>query len=330
MENCMQVKKIVNISINTDCNGNCPYCFQQNYHGQNKYMELEEFNKILDWCNGAKTVRLLGGEPTLHPKLLDFIKELEHRNIQPVLLTNAATSNSNLWNSLSMHNLQYLVNCNHASDLDVIFLENLKLISTKQLYCEGIVTLGITLIGNKDYDEKSVKYLAYLINYFSNIPFEIRIGLATPYADYFSINDYSRIINKIIDIIEVSVCTMKFDCQINCCNLDYKTMGRILYSNKISDPNMSRCENPICAIRMDGSVLYCDSLDDVYVDHYYDFSDINECEMVLKKQMDKLLKDISIDHLCNNGALCSNPICPGPCPAILNKLYKQSLEVKNE
>lgn len=326
MENCTYIKS-TSISINTDCNGNCPYCFQQNYHGQHKYMSINEFKNILDWCGPLDKVKLLGGEPTLHPYFIDFVKELINRRIQPEILTNASTYNPKLWADLSEMNLQYLINCNHEKNLDQVFIDNLKILVSNKI--DSTITIGITLLGDTDYDQYSIDFLQYIIAVFSNVPFVIRIGLATPYAGEYTIIDYSNSINQLLDIVDTSFCTLKLDCHVNCCNFDYKTFGRMLYDEKVFDPTLVPCLNPLCAIRLDGSVLYCDSLDDIRINHYSECKDLNECENILKRKRDELMADLSIDFLCNNGSLCSNPICSGPCPAILNKLHKQSLEVQN-
>lgn len=62
------------MSINTDCNGNCPYCFQQNYHGRHKYMTLEEFKRILDWAGDLDQVKLLGGRANITSRVFRFCK----------------------------------------------------------------------------------------------------------------------------------------------------------------------------------------------------------------------------------------------------------------
>lgn len=324
MENCKCFNSI-SVSINTDCNGNCPYCFQQNYHGQHKYMTLEEFKRILDWAGDLDQVKLLGGEPTLHPEFLDFVNELTTRNVHASILTNASTHNPELWEKLIETDASYLVNCNHNHKLDDIFMDNLKILFKNN--GKKNITLGITLLGDDSYDNDSIEYLNYLIHYFSNASIYIRVGIATPYAGEYKIINYSKYINRLMDIIEGTLCTLGIDCQINCCNIDFKTFGRMLYNDKVQPPKLEPCPSAICAVRLDGSVLYCDSLEDIKIDHYSECKSLDECKTILKEKKDAMIANLSIDSLCNNGTLCSNPICSGPCPAILNKLKKQSLEV---
>lgn len=318
------MNSFANISILTDCNNNCPYCFQQDYHGKHKYMDIDQFKEILNWCGDVSEIGLLGGEPTLHPNLLKFVDEVQDRNIRVSLLTNALLDNDALWEELLKRRIYYLVNCNHNEKYNNIFKKNLdKLLSSPMT---SYITLGITLIGDAVYDNASIDYIEYLINAFSHISLSIRIGIATPYNAKYKILDYSNQITRLINIIERSLSYMAIDCAINCCNIDSSVFGRILYSSKIMNPEISHCMGSINSIRLDGSVLYCDSLDDIKVDSYKNYKNLNECIAELNRQKDEMLKNIPVYHMCNKGVVCNNKICTGPCPAILNRLYKQSLE----
>lgn len=61
----------MNLIINTYCNFNCPYCFADNEIAtcNDKNMTPENFEEILCFmkANNERNVRILGGEPTLHP-----------------------------------------------------------------------------------------------------------------------------------------------------------------------------------------------------------------------------------------------------------------------
>ena len=71
---------MANLSITTRCNQACDYCFARGALSrlvpEQTDMSLETFDKALDFLerSGIDQVRLLGGEPTLHPafdELLD-------------------------------------------------------------------------------------------------------------------------------------------------------------------------------------------------------------------------------------------------------------------
>ena len=63
------------IEITNHCNLECPICLVDNRH--NHHMSLQDFERILDGLvekEGAiETINLSGGEPTLHPRLLELL-----------------------------------------------------------------------------------------------------------------------------------------------------------------------------------------------------------------------------------------------------------------
>jgi uncharacterized radical SAM superfamily Fe-S cluster-containing enzyme len=65
------------IPITSACNLNCPVCYTINKNEDAYYMSLEEFGEILDVLRtddpDLKIINFTGGEPTLHPQLLDII-----------------------------------------------------------------------------------------------------------------------------------------------------------------------------------------------------------------------------------------------------------------
>lgn len=74
----------MNLMLNTYCNFHCPYCFAQSEMKNNKIQNIskENFKKFLDFCKNSdeKDVRIIGGEPTLHPNFFDFIDMVVNYN----------------------------------------------------------------------------------------------------------------------------------------------------------------------------------------------------------------------------------------------------------
>ncbi len=76
------------IEVNSACNMNCPLCFSDASPGFN--LTLEEVEEILD--NLVRTegqpevVQFSGGEPTIHPQIIDFVKAAKSRGIPFVMV----------------------------------------------------------------------------------------------------------------------------------------------------------------------------------------------------------------------------------------------------
>lgn len=73
------------------CNENCKYCpcseQEKAYHAITEYSLL--IRKIDDLIShGITDVTLSGGEPTLHPRLIDIIRYLQERHVEVTLLSN--------------------------------------------------------------------------------------------------------------------------------------------------------------------------------------------------------------------------------------------------
>ncbi len=86
----------ISIMITDRCNLRCRMChyaysesaeFSLNHAG---FMSMELFEHILDTCPGKPIISLTGGEPLLHPQVVDFIRELKRRGFLCSLTTNGS------------------------------------------------------------------------------------------------------------------------------------------------------------------------------------------------------------------------------------------------
>lgn len=72
---------MTNLTISAVCNQNCPYCFAADYLWQGEqpaqpFLDLNDFETSLAFLDrsGVDQIRLLGGEPTLHPQFARIIE----------------------------------------------------------------------------------------------------------------------------------------------------------------------------------------------------------------------------------------------------------------
>jgi organic radical activating enzyme len=85
----------LNIILTTDCSLDCPYCFTRSLRTQlpRHEMTFSELQTILDAVSPARdTIRLMGGEPTLHPQYSKIIKLIKERGYQVIVFTNGLQS----------------------------------------------------------------------------------------------------------------------------------------------------------------------------------------------------------------------------------------------
>lgn len=76
------------IEVNSACNMNCPLCFSEARPGFN--LTIEEVEAILDDFvrteGSPEIVQFSGGEPTIHPLIIDFVKAAKSRGIGSVMI----------------------------------------------------------------------------------------------------------------------------------------------------------------------------------------------------------------------------------------------------
>lgn len=79
---------IAGIIITNDCNLHCPHCFSIN---NNKYMSLQTFKKTIDdlYENDIISIYITGGEPFIHPNIVEMIKYVKRYNFYVTIHTNA-------------------------------------------------------------------------------------------------------------------------------------------------------------------------------------------------------------------------------------------------
>ncbi len=73
------------ISITNACNLRCPICFTYNRADRIYHMPVEEMRQTVDWIvestGGVDLLNITGGEPTLHPQLLDILRTCRREEI---------------------------------------------------------------------------------------------------------------------------------------------------------------------------------------------------------------------------------------------------------
>ncbi len=76
------------IEITGRCNLNCPTCFTDAGHGSD--LSLPQVEAILDRLiimeHEPEIVQISGGEPTIHPQILDILEAAKSRNIRHIML----------------------------------------------------------------------------------------------------------------------------------------------------------------------------------------------------------------------------------------------------
>ena len=103
--------------ITSQCNRNCTFCFEGSYRGSSpQYMSLDDVENLCEFFSiserdSSDPVTILGGEPTLHPELLDIIDIIrDHSPRVSILLLTNLTCPTKLTNEILGRHVNLLVN----------------------------------------------------------------------------------------------------------------------------------------------------------------------------------------------------------------------------
>jgi len=80
----------VDVFITSRCNLNCIHCFSKREKETTHELSIEELKSIFNQFEklGVFEVRINGGEPFLHPEIVEILKDLGRRRFRKVILTN--------------------------------------------------------------------------------------------------------------------------------------------------------------------------------------------------------------------------------------------------
>ncbi len=90
-----------NILLTQTCNRSCPYCFARKHMHDappEDILQWEDLIYIVDFfqAGGDTNISLLGGEPLLHPEIVDYILYIINRGLHVTVFTNGIISEKTL------------------------------------------------------------------------------------------------------------------------------------------------------------------------------------------------------------------------------------------
>ncbi len=200
----------MNLILTTDCQRRCKYCFAKDNIDNPMQFTMENFKKAIAWIEIEKEVinriALLGGEPTIHPLFMDFLKYLLPKKLGVLVFTNAMIENNNFYKNIldiavengirSFPELGFCVNINEPKyrsnkedELQDIFFKKLGRVSS----------LSFNI-----FEESFDPYFLITTIKKYNLVGNIRIGLAMPLGnrnDYLKVESYNKVAIKIMKFI---------------------------------------------------------------------------------------------------------------------------------
>lgn len=255
-----------NLSITAECNRNCSYCFAGDTKDREKnpvrYMQMDTFHKYLDFLerSGLSQLRLLGGEPTLHPNFIEMVTEGIERGFDILIFSNGLISEKKIryLSSLEPDKMTILLNTINPVENDRPGVQQQQK-TMKRL--GNRVKLGVNI-----YERRQP--LDYLIEDISNYGLrkEVRLGIAHPLSSrknkWLHPKDYREAGEGIFEFFSKAAeagIRVGFDCGFVPCMFpdnSFEKLQSIL-------PSIGKSCNPIPDLLPDGCFIACYPLNDL-------------------------------------------------------------------
>jgi radical SAM protein with 4Fe4S-binding SPASM domain len=309
-----------NLLITANCNRQCTFCFANSRLSstiKNKNtatnISMENIRLWMDFMelSSEKTLRLLGGEPTLHPNFIKIIEEGLSRDFHIHLFSNCMISRKKVdfLSNIPKRQLSILANISpQAKDSE----KNINLRSYALKRLGEKICLGITITSpDLEYDFLIENILSY------NLIKKIRIGIAQPIVghinEYFNPYHYPKLGKLIVEIAEKFFnfgILIGFDCGMTLCMFSEEQIGKLM---KTSSGYTSVC-SPIIDIGPNLDVWSCFPLSEVFNTRLDKFNNRNE----IVKKYEKILapyRTLGCMPDCLKCVYLKRQICNGGCLA---------------
>lgn len=140
------------ISITNACNLRCPICFTYNRSDKTYYMPVEEMTRTVDWIiESSKQVDLInitGGEPSLHPQILEILRACQRPEIGRVTMNSngiVLAENYELCQHLAELGIYVILSFNTFDPEISIRLHGRDLVSIKSKAVENLTRAGVKM-----------------------------------------------------------------------------------------------------------------------------------------------------------------------------------------
>lgn len=153
----MEQSPSMNIMITNVCPNKCKYCFApvaNKYTEKPIFMSLTDFLSVLNFFkkSNLNNVRLLGGEPLIHPDFKQFIEEvLKEESFEFISVFTSGIFSPELIECLENDRIIVIVNCNHPKDYSPLHYKTL-IANLESMVDRGIrVVIGYNIY-EQDFD----------------------------------------------------------------------------------------------------------------------------------------------------------------------------------
>ena len=237
----------MNILFTNFCNKNCPYCFAKGKlilekRLKRSYISLKNLKIIVNFLKRSKekSVGIMGGEPTLHPKFKEAITMLLSQGMRVTIFSNGIINADivGFLQNLDKNKCSVILNINAPESYTK---KEWSMIKKTMKSLNRSIKLGFNIY-RLDFN---MDFLIRLIQDY-NLDRSIRVAIANPLLGqnnvYIPLKEHRKIAPKIIkfaqkcDSLDI---TLNFDCGFTLCSFTERECGKLFYYNS---PLKTFCE----------------------------------------------------------------------------------------
>ncbi len=304
---------MINIFVTYRCNLSCPYCFAEELREEHPAdMGPETFARLLNWMrrSGLAAAAFLGGEPTLHPLLVEMIEATQAAGVSAVLFTNGLFPRE-LADRLAPSVSNFVVNLNerpfYAPSQAVQLNATLSRLSEMGARITFSKNFSMRSQGYEDLLEAAARYGVRAVRYDFSRP-----GRSAR-NDHLSLEETGRMLRPVLDFVrkcEERGVKTGLDCCVRFCDLSREELR---YLKRVSMKFTGIC-HPSIDIHPDLSASYCLPLYHVRVADVTSFPD----DMSLMRRFSEMVRSTRYGGV--NGQCLACPeyqrTCQGGCMAL--------------
>jgi MoaA/NifB/PqqE/SkfB family radical SAM enzyme len=322
---------VVNLAISAVCNQDCAYCFTvdhlvrdgedgQAFSGE-RFLPVEDFEERLDFLarSGMDSVRLLGGEPTLHPQFPELVARARVAGKRLTVFSNGLMPPDSLacLEGLPPEVCTVLVNVNDPDTSPHGRAYEQQRATMQRL---GERAMPGFNIHRTDFN---LEFLLELVTA-TGCKQAIRLSMAQPCLSganrYIHPNQYRAVAVKIMDFARTASHTgvrLDFDCGFVRCMFSDADLDAL----QTTEANVGwRC-NPILDVDIRGSVLHCYPLawlGNLPLTQMLDAASLR-CEFEART---RLYRQTGVYPECSSCLFKADGECPGGCLAMTMRRFR--------
>jgi len=314
----------MNLVLTPSCNKGCSYCFASKFRAESK--DVMTFDTLKDIVSKTdQVIKLIGGEPTIHPEFLKFINYLVDQNREFVIISNFLFTEEVLKGLMevlirSKVHIGFLINSTELDEKNRMekFKRNYNMIYSLlyKLGKEDTMSCGITFDNNRSI-EYYMTYYDYLIENLVAIE-RMRLSINFPGAqkdkgDFYVINN-KELGKKFVAMAMKSMsikAPISVDCIIFPCMFsreDYK------FLNKFFNPR-SICDGAPADLFPNMTLSHGYPLKESISINLNKYTNYETAASELKLRYDILESTVELPEECKVCRFNKEGLCHGPCLA---------------